>query len=184
MTVLVLLGHAGRAVQHKPEVCYPAVGYAPDDDALDVTVDTGSTPARFRSLVFKREGATGTVRQEVFYAFRHGGVWAPDVSGNWRDQLHDPAFYKVQVQRAVTKTERRTSNNPTEQFLAAFIPALEERIRGARSRDEVMTGRTGAGPVNYRGRCWAAWSARRSSRPAIDHRGFPGTRSTPDTPRG
>ena len=134
VTVLVLFGRTEGISHHTPEVCYPAVGYVADDDALDVAINAGSKPARFRSLVYKKAGGTETDRQEVFYAYRQDGNWSPAVSGNLRDHLQSEGIYKIQIQRGVTSKERRSSNNPTEQFLAAFLPELEKRIADAHDR--------------------------------------------------
>jgi len=131
VTVLVLLGHVNAVSLHTPEVCYPAVGYHSDDDSLDVNIVSGSVPAQFRSVVFRRAGGTANDRQEVFYSFRFKGLWSPYVSGSRSDRLRNPILYKVQVQRAVTAKERRSTNNPTERFLSEFLPELEKRIAGA-----------------------------------------------------
>ena len=40
-------------------------------------------------------------------------------------------MYKIQVQRPLSPHERRLLNNPTERFLAAFLPEFERRLNPA-----------------------------------------------------
>lgn len=128
VTVLVLYGRADQVVAHTPEVCYPAIGYQLAENITDAILTIGGTPSRFRSTVYAKQGAS-LERQEVFYAFRHHGVWSPEVPGNWRKLRNSPAVFKVQVQRRAGDHERRHLFNPTQQFLSAFLPQLEQRIR-------------------------------------------------------
>lgn len=134
VTVLVLYGRAEAIVAHTPEVCYPATGHDLVDDVIDLAVPLGTTPAVFRSLVYGKKGGTTTNRDEVFYSLRHDGRWAPGVDGNWRVLRYSPAVFKVQLQRRVAEHEQRHLNNPTEQFLALFVPELERRITDAEKK--------------------------------------------------
>jgi hypothetical protein len=64
----------------------------------------------------------------VYYSFRHDGRWYPDAAADWKRFRHDPSMFKLQVHRRLAPRERRLVMNPTEKFLAEFLPALEARI--------------------------------------------------------
>lgn len=131
VTALVVYGHGQYLSQHVPEVCYPNTGLTPEDDPVDREISTGRGAGRFRSLAFARSGGAGGQREEVYYSFRHEGRWYPDAAVDWKRFRHNPSMFKVQVQRRLAPRERRWVVSPTEQFLAAFLPALERRIADA-----------------------------------------------------
>jgi hypothetical protein len=123
LTVMVSFGRAESMV-HVPEVCMPSSGFATVEPASLHPIETGRGKASFRSEVF----AKGPVRQEIYYSFRHNARWSPSVIENWKLFRVSPSMFKVQVQRQVVAHERRDVNNPTEQFLAALLPLIEERL--------------------------------------------------------
>jgi hypothetical protein len=132
VTALILFGPAQNVFGHRPEVCYPAAGYRPVDEAFVRRIATGSGPAaEFRSQVYSRRKEQRFWREEVHYSFRHGNQWSPDPERSWKEFRHQPSMFKVQIQRPVIELERREVNNPTEEFLAQLLPALERRIAHA-----------------------------------------------------
>lgn len=131
VTILVIYGHGQNLSTHVPEVCYPNVGYKSRDTPLDRRIPLGRGSALFRALVYQKDTATGVDREEIYYSFRHEGQWYPDASVNWKQYRYNPSMIKVQVQRRLARQEKRMLQNPTEQFLAAFLPALEERLARA-----------------------------------------------------
>jgi hypothetical protein len=135
VTALILFGPGTKVVGHTPEICYPSAGYQMVEGASSRTIalDAPLPAAEFRSEVFARARDQRPWREEVYYAFRHGNRWTPDAYRQWKDFRHHPSMFKVQVQRPVAKDERRTVNNPTEQFLALLIPEIEGRIAQSRS---------------------------------------------------
>lgn len=132
VTVLILYGRAEQVVLHTPEVCYPAAGYAQTDDVFDVALPSQPIPSAFRSLIFRREGGTNPIREEVYYAFRHDGQWSPSLQGNWRKLRFSPAVFKVQIRRPLADKERRVPKNLSEQFLIPLVQELEKRITAVR----------------------------------------------------
>jgi hypothetical protein len=137
LTVLILFGPAKIVFAHQPVVCYPAVGYKPAAGTLSRPVANGSgPPAQFFSEVYSRQKDL----QEVFFSFRHGNRWSPDPGRFWKEFRHHPAMYKVQTQRLVTEAEtskaRREQDNPTEQFLAQLLPAMERAVAQAQPLKE------------------------------------------------
>lgn len=134
LTVLVLFGRAEQVISHTPEVCYPAVGFEQAGEAIDLPVRGGAVAAVFRSLVYSRGGSEGVGFEEVSYGFRHENRWTPEVEGNWRVMRNSPPVFKVQIRRRTASRESRGVNNPIEQFLAGFLPEIEQRVAASSAR--------------------------------------------------
>jgi hypothetical protein len=136
VTVLILFGPAQAVFGHRPEVCYPSAGYRIVGEPLlrEIANDPGRA-AMFRSEVFAREREKRRGREEVYYSFRHGNLWSPDVERFWKDFRHHPSMFKIQVQRPVSEVELRDVGNPTETLLALLVPEIE-RLIAAQSQDQ------------------------------------------------
>jgi hypothetical protein len=137
LSVLIIFGPAQAVFGHRPEVCYPAAGYQPIEESLLRPIPDGSAhQAVFRSQIYSRRREQRRWREEVYYSFRHGGRWFPDMEQFWKEFRHDPSMFKVQVQRPVIESERRDLENPTEQFLALLLPEIERRAaRGPKKQE-------------------------------------------------
>lgn len=132
ISVLILFGPAQEVFGHRPEICYPAAGYQMTGEPLFRTVSNGSRPAAgFRSELYTRQAQHQQRLDEVYYSFRHGDRWSPDVDQFWKEFRHNPSMFKVQIQRAMLASENRQLNNPTEEFLALLVPEIERRIAAA-----------------------------------------------------
>ena len=131
LTVVITFGRADATFGHVPEVCYPSAGFAPAEAPSFHQVDTGGGHglATFRSEVFAKSQGQLTLREEVYYSFRHNERWSPSAIDSWKLFRVMPSMFKVQVQRRVVEHELRDQNNPTEQFLKALLPEIESRIR-------------------------------------------------------
>jgi Protein of unknown function (DUF3485) len=144
LDVLVIYGSAELISSHRPEVCYPAVGYTLAETPIDQTVTSvDSKEFSLRSMWYARWGKTQE-RQEVFYTFRQNDRWSPHVDGNWKTLSRSPDLFKVQVQRRIADQERRYVSapnsqgasvvSPTVRFLAMFLPEIERQIKRAAGR--------------------------------------------------
>ncbi len=132
LSVLVLFGPAVPVVPHTPEVCYPASGYAQADEPLDRSIKLASgRPAPFRSLVYGKSGGRSMLREEVYYSFRLGDDWSPDMGRGRKFPRKNPGIFKVQIQRRVGEGERRDRDEPIEQFLTLLLDDLEQRVATA-----------------------------------------------------
>lgn len=128
VTVLIIHGHGQTLSLHVPEVCYPTAGYGPGDDPIDIPIANPRAPSVFRSLTFSRPSAARTEGLEILYSFRHDGRWYPDAAADWKRFRDRPSMFKIQTQRKLAPHERRHVANPSEQFLSAFLPAVEARL--------------------------------------------------------
>jgi hypothetical protein len=131
LSVLVLFGRADLIYGHTPDICYPAVGYSPAGEQLDRPIALGSgATAMFRSAVYSKPNGSNPYREEVYHGFRYQGRWIPDASAVQKEFRRDPRMFKVQIQRWIVPSERRASNNPTEQFLKLFLSEFERMLSG------------------------------------------------------
>ncbi len=132
ISALILFGPAVPVVPHTPEVCYPACGYSAVDDASDRRIKFRlDRAAPFRSAVYGKAGGRMMLREEVYYSFRLGDDWSPDMGRGRKFPRKNPGIFKVQVQRRVVEGERRDQDDPIEQFLALLVDDLEQRIAEA-----------------------------------------------------
>ena len=127
--VLILFGPAEPVLPHTPEICYPATGYMPDEEASNrlIKADDG-TVAEFRSAVYAKTGGRALLREQVYHSFRLEGRWSPDIGAGRKFPRRNPGVFKVQVQRRVAEKERHDRDEPIEQFLKILIPEIERRI--------------------------------------------------------
>ena len=132
LSVLVVFGPAEEIVGHSPAVCYPAVGYEPSAVEKDAPLDVPGEPDPvLRSCIYTQgQGATLDL-QEVYWSFRHEGVWTPTSNGTRKTFRSHPAMFKVQVERFVGPAETRGANNPSEELLKLLIPEIEAKIAAA-----------------------------------------------------
>ncbi len=139
LSVLVAFGPAERVFPHSPLACFPAVGFALDSKGKRHQIPTGRAQglesAEFRSLIYAKQQPGLVERVEVYYSFRHAGQWSPDAAGTQKRFRHDPAMFKVQVQRLVALNEERGGpDHPTEEFLAELVPEIERRLADLETR--------------------------------------------------
>ena len=64
----------------------------------------------------------------VCYSFHHAGRWHPDAVETRGRFRHDPAMFKVQVQRALAPGESPGDDDPMLDFLEELIPEIERRL--------------------------------------------------------
>ena len=117
--LILLYGPAAETYLHSPEVCYPSAGYhlaaGPDLKQIDAVP--------FRALAYRKGEGVGSELQEVYYSWRYGGRWSPEVGIQKRFE-RIPSMYKVHVARRAGNQERRDVGNPCEIFLAALMPEI------------------------------------------------------------
>jgi len=136
LSALVVFGPAFEIYGHAPPVCFPAFGYNLSRAGRTVNVETSNGPVSFQSMGYAKPAGGSTEYVEVFYTFWHAGRWAPDASTTRKQFRHQPAMFKIQVQRPISKTEQNAEQSPAESFLAALVPAIEARMAEAWSETE------------------------------------------------
>jgi len=135
ISVLILYGPAEPVAPHTPEACYPATGWAPEERVSEFKLPLQGEEARFRRGIYTRPGAGRPERAKVYYSFRLGGDWAPDIAIGKKFHRTNAGILKVQIQRLMGPNEHaRAENEPVETFLAELIPELESRIAESAAR--------------------------------------------------
>lgn len=140
LKVLVAFGPATQVFPHAPDICFPSQGYQATGKTrrANVPVKTSDmTPAPesepiatipFRAMIFSRPDAGREEFIESHYSFWHDGRWDPDARETKRKFQHRPAMFKVQVDRTITSGERESSQSASEEFVAALVTELNQRI--------------------------------------------------------
>lgn len=147
LSVLVAFGPAERVFPHPPTVCFPSFGYTAATGAQshvveassqanesDDALETADGPVRFESVVYSKPTGGGAELVEVYYSFRHAGQWSPHASNTQKQFRHQPAMFKVQVQRPIAPREAGAQNSPIEDFLAELVPEIERRLAAAENQ--------------------------------------------------
>lgn len=128
VTVLALYGPALLVFGHTPEICYPSTGYKPMADPDDVTIPgvAGAPDSVFRQARYGWfEGGDSRVN-EVFYAFRNGGVWHPEMASRWKQFRYNPGMFKIQVERVVRDSGQK--GDGMSDLLASLVAEIEGRL--------------------------------------------------------
>lgn len=134
LKVLVAFGPATQVFPHSPDICFPSQGFQATGKArrVNVTVKSPdsevSTTVPFRAMTFSRPDAGREEYIESHFSFWHDGRWDPDAKDTKRKFQHRPALFKVQVDRTTSPVERGSSQSASEEFLAALVTELNQRI--------------------------------------------------------
>ena len=129
LSVLILFGPAEPVLPHTPQVCYPASGFIPTEEAsIRFVKGTNGKTYPFRSGVFAKSGGRAMLREVSYYSFRLEGPWGPDVAAGRRFPRKNPGIFKIQIQRRVADGERRDQDDPIEHFIAQLLPEIDRRV--------------------------------------------------------
>jgi hypothetical protein len=130
LAVMVLFGHAQTVFGHVPEICLPSSGFKDLGVTEDREIAFGDETGRFRSAVYVKADGSRQLREETYHGFLYKGQWIPDASALQKQFRRDPNMFKIQIERQVGASERRGTNDPTEQFLRLFLPEFERAKAG------------------------------------------------------
>jgi hypothetical protein len=128
-SVVVLAGPATEIGAHDPNRCYAGSGYRPvgspaKKELAEATPKgkSGYWSARFDTDTFP------AVSLQVNWAWTLDGVWVASDDARY-EFVRQPVLYKVYVSRRLNALATNpTAADPTEEFLAAFFPAVQENL--------------------------------------------------------
>jgi hypothetical protein len=129
VSVLVLYGLATSVFAHTAEACYPAAGFTRIGKTSDykLTIPGAGKTAGYRVGLYSKKIAPGLSQYaEVFYAFRHDGVWVPDAADRWKKFRSHPGMFKIQIERHVNEISPETS--PSIALLGDLMQEIENRL--------------------------------------------------------
>jgi len=146
LSVLILFGPAEPVLPHTPQICYPACGFTPTEEASQRIVKGPNNQSyTFRSGVYAKSGGRALVREVAYHSFRLEGPWSPDIATGRKFPRKNPGIFKVQIQRRVAEGELREHDDPIEQFLSRLIPEIDRRIAESQAAKAATPGPTTAG---------------------------------------
>ena len=132
VSVIVLFGPSTEMFVHAPEVCYPASGYDCVSGPIHRNLVVGDGQWPFRELVYHKGEGGSADQQDVYYCWRYGGRWTPNIT-TMKGFERLPGMFKVQVARPAKDQELDllSIGNPCELFLTLLMPEIEQRIAHA-----------------------------------------------------
>lgn len=134
LKVLVAFGPATQVFPHSPDICFPSQGYQATGKTRQVPVAVNSSESEvsptvpFRAMTFSRPNAGREEYIESHFSYWHDGRWDPDAKDTKQKFQHRPAMFKVQVDRTISSSERDASQSASEEFVAALVTELNQRI--------------------------------------------------------
>lgn len=138
MTLMIVCGKPGPISVHKPEDCYPSVGYEILSDRVPTPVQPGQDQPRSQFWTWHMGKLDGAVPRllDVTYAWSTDGTWqAPE-----RDPrfvfASSPVLFKIYVVHEVPPSAGAAEpprgplaeDDPTVQFLKVTIPELRRAL--------------------------------------------------------
>jgi hypothetical protein len=130
LTMMILYGKANQLSVHTPDVCYPAAGYEQVGGAghIRVTPEPPSQEGMFWVNTFRKPDRPTLDELTVHYAWGVDGGWKAPQGDARLSFAWYPGIYKLYVVRAVDKPNGPTSGGPSEAFLEAALPGIEQAL--------------------------------------------------------
>jgi hypothetical protein len=114
-------------VNHQPTDCYPAIGYILTGAIARHTVPLEGRSAEFLAATFTKTNGPAPLYMRVLWSFSGTGDWevpkAPRVAF-----ARFPTLYKVYVIRQPRKPDEPLADDPSNEFIRAFLPALRKSV--------------------------------------------------------
>ena len=155
VAILLVCGRPGPISAHTPQTCLGESGYEMTTEPVNLSVPAGPAgSAGFQEAEFTRYEAAVPVTQKVYWAWRAAATWEGLSGDSARVAFaRYPALYKLYVTRVTTAADAVLEEDPCEDFLGQFLPAVEETLfaagppgRGAQTA-ALRPDRTGPGSV-------------------------------------
>jgi Protein of unknown function (DUF3485) len=148
LSVLLVCGRPGPTSVHTPEVCFPGAGYAlaAPAERQDIALEGQPLTAQLWRGQFQKGGAVPDAVR-IYWGWTANGDWsAPDHPRVTFASAR--ALYKLYVTRSLSRPDEPLAEDPSGDFLRAFLPELRqclfpdnEGIQKTSSRFSVPEGR-------------------------------------------
>jgi len=138
---ILMVGRAGRMSVHTPEVCYRGAGFDLYGSPSLYTARglDGAELGAFWSATFVKAGVVNTELQ-LSWAWSDGSLWRAPANPRWTF-AGQPALYKLYLSQKISDRGANTSGPAREEFLRAFLPALNRALGLQPGRNGLMVGR-------------------------------------------
>jgi hypothetical protein len=123
--VLLVCGRPGPTSVHTPEICFPGSGLAMQGQAERHAVNQpGKQSDEFWVASFQRTGAV-TQPQRVYWAWNATGTWVAAEQPRVQFAMAG-ALFKLYVSRGLSRPDEPLAEDPSDEFMAAFLPAVRK----------------------------------------------------------
>ncbi len=137
VTVLLLCGAPGPISVHPPTACYRARGYRLLSDPQLTAANTDLRHDEFQLAEFQGQSTLTEDRVAIMWGWSVAGQWSTPDSPRF-EFAGEPALYKLYVTWDRSHDQRPLAETLPNDFLAAFLPAIEHHITSPS-----MTGESG-----------------------------------------
>jgi hypothetical protein len=130
ISILLAVGRPGPIASHKPEICYAGAGFESLGDRVPVSVSlgSGSRPAEFAQVQFRKEHTAIPLYLRVLYSLSSRGNWVVP-SGDARVAFAwAPALFKLYVVRQTPSPDASMKEEPAVDFLRQFLPEVDRAL--------------------------------------------------------
>ena len=128
MTVVVLCGRPGPISVHSPEVCYSGAGFSLNGERETFSLPGGDRPTAefFRGPVRQAGGRPRGPGRDLGLEGGRGLEGVGPTRGLFSHNR--PCLYKIYVIRRLSHPDEKLSQEPSQDFLRAFLPELDKRV--------------------------------------------------------
>lgn len=128
VTIAIVNGRPGPVGTHTPEVCYGASGYFVGDKK-PVGVEAGESTNQFWTCDAVRERVTDKTRIRLYWGWNGGNGWVASADARHEFPRHrHPILHKLYVVRDLNAATAGSKEEPCEEFLKEFVPALQASL--------------------------------------------------------
>jgi hypothetical protein len=130
VTVLLLAGHSQAIGAHNPNVCFGNSGFerSSSEVKLPITSYDGQTDTVWTARFETQE--LPVRKQQLSWGYSTGSVW--NAADNPRfEYARQPLLYKLYVARPLSGNQAGNDDDPSKEFLAAFLPVVRTALTGS-----------------------------------------------------
>lgn len=135
LSVLLVCGRPGPIAAHTPEICFQGAGYVQmAAKARQTLKDALPTPITLWTAKFQHDGAV-PVQRRVWWGWSAAGAWLAPDHPRAQFGLHR-VLYKLYVVHTLPRLGEPVAEDPTPDFLRAFLPAVQQGLFPQRLGEE------------------------------------------------
>ena len=133
---------------HTPDRCYPAAGFDMMGDPEHKVFEIGPTTAEFFTTSFMKAESSGTHQVRGYWSWSANGDWIAPKNPKYEFISQQHALYKLYIFANVPPGKPKSTDRVySEDFIRAFMPALERALRPAMEQTGRLTAAAKEAPV-------------------------------------
>jgi hypothetical protein len=135
VSVMLVCGRPGSICVHTPDACYDGNGFAQKNEKIRETFSIGPRSAEFWAADLRKIGSGTGEMLTIHYAWRSPADESWSAPQNSRIAfIRAPALYKLYVLHGSTTVGGQSDTDPTGEFVAELLPALEQSVFSTQMR--------------------------------------------------